>query len=166
MAKKIRFTKPPPKIFIIERRRTDKENKKRRKLFKLLKQRGINMTTITKTITDRYGNTASFYKLEIGDVSPDLATGDISAPNYQLHVYKDAQAYADGYALVDCLEPRLPISITQTERDAETGSNDVEKQYKAFLRKATVSVLDGEGNETNLFDGRVRDVSFVGCNIE
>ena len=153
----------PLNILILERRRSDKKNKKRRQQFK---QKGINMTTITKTITDRYGNTASFFLLETGNIVPNPATGDISAPDYQLLVYKDEQAYLDGYAFVDCLRPRITMLITEEDRDLETGSNDVEKQYKAFLRKATVSVIDETGKETNLFDGRVTDISFIGCNIE
>ena len=158
---KITYKNKPTKIFIIERRKSDEKSKKKRQQF----NRGNTMATISKTITDRYGNTASFFILETGNIVPDTATGDISAPDYQLLAYKDEQAYLDGYTFVDCLRPRISMLITEEDRDLETGSNDVEKQVKAFLRKATVSVLDTENNETNLFDGLVRDVSFIGCEI-
>lgn len=118
---------------------------------------------ITKTITDSYGNTASYFELETGNVVPDPATGDILAPEYKLLVYKDYQAKLDGYRYVDCLMPTLKMSITESDRDAETGNNDVEKQIKAFLRKATISVLDSEGNETNKFNGLMKKIDFVGA---
>jgi len=121
--------------------------------------------TITQTITDIYGNTASYFKLETGNLVGDIDNGDIHAPQYQLRVFKDKASMLAGYPYVDNLTPRVPKMITEAERDAETGSNDVQKTTLAFLRKATVSVLNADSEEINLFDGRVSGVSFVGCGI-
>ena len=122
---------------------------------------------LIKQIEDKTGNIADFHLLETNNIKLDMINGDFSTNEFQFKVYKDMQAYLDGKALADNLTCRLgKIVITDAEVKAEIGDTHGEQIVKAFLRKAVTSVLDAEGNETNKFDGRIKDIDYIGVSVE
>jgi len=121
---------------------------------------------LIKCVEDKSGHTNDFHLLETNDIKLDMNDGAFSTTEFQFQVYKDMQAYIDGKALVDNLTCRLgKITITDAEIKAESGSLHGEQIVKAFLRKAVTSV-SVDGVETNLFDGRVQGVDYIGVAVE
>lgn len=169
---KIRYKNPPKKILIVERRKSDEINKKRRKQINNFKQRGAIMTSeikkyLVKEINDSSGNTANFHLLKAENVQLNENDGSFSIKNFQFAVYKNQEAFLDGKALVDNLISRRGIiTVADSEIKLETGATIGEQLAKAFLRKATASVLDENGEESNLFDGRIKGVDFIGISVE
>jgi len=120
---------------------------------------------ITKDFTDQYGHKG--VKVLIPDVTENLqedeTTGDISC-NFKLTAYLSTEDYEAGMKQVDCFRDERPV-VTQDELNAAQGTTAGQKLKRAFTDKAMESVLDDEGNETNLFSGNIGEIGFQDATI-
>lgn len=119
---------------------------------------------LQKEFTDQYGNTANFLVPDITEnMQEDEATGIISC-NLMFVAYKDQLAYEAGMKPVDCFRDGTK-EITQEELMAADGTTMGAKLKNAFILKAIESILDEEGNETNLFQGNIGLIGFQDSTI-
>ena len=162
---KIRYKNPPKKILILERRKTDEINKKRRNEINNFKQRGIIMTHLTKEIESTYKTLANHHELRLGSV--ELAeNGDYIFKNTQMRLYSSLTAFETDGKPVDNFISYLTYTVSRAERDAESDIEDDVRAKKALLKKITTSVLNDEGIESNKFHGNVGDIDYIGVSLE
>ncbi|MEA2036001.1 MAG: hypothetical protein U9O94_00725 [Nanoarchaeota archaeon] len=113
-----------------------------------------------KEFTDQYGHLANFHIADTTENLKEQADGAITC-SFKFKAFIDEQAYLDGKSIVDCFRPVLKYSITQEELLNAEGATLGAKMNNAFSAKATESVLNEEGKETNVFNGNVGTIDYI-----